>query len=76
MMKVSGRCISEAVALSMIKKGEFATNLRQAISKFGLEYVMISPVYSSCQNLIEQLEDSDEHQEPNCCYVHMPAKLM
>ena len=76
MVNVSGRCIPESVALSLIKEGEFATSFGQAICKFGLDFVKISPVYSSCQKLIEQLDDSDGRKEPNCCYVRKPAELM
>ena len=74
MAVISGRCIPENIALALIKKGEFATSRGQAVSKFGLEYILISPLYPRCQKLLEQICSPDELN--NCCYVHKPAKLM
>ena len=68
---VTGRSISEMLAAILIRKGQYALSEKDAVGKFGLNYVAISPVYPGCLQLLEIL---GEGKSVNCLYVKKESK--
>ena len=67
----TGRSISETLAAIMIRKGQYALSEKDAVGKFGFNYVAISPVYPVCLQLLEIL---GEKKAVNCLYVKKEAR--
>lgn len=71
---IKGRSLSESVVLQQIEGGFYARNIHDAIRKFGVNFIAVSPIYESCIKLLATNSDVQPHNivEPNCIYVQAP----
>lgn len=71
---IKGRSLSESVVRQQIEGGFYARNIHDAIRKFGVNFIAVSPIYESCIKLLNA--DLQQHNmnmvEPNCIYVQAP----
>lgn len=72
---ITGRALSEMIVREQIQNGLFARNKHDAIRKFGVQFVAVSPIYASCIKLLATCSPEipeEDAVEKNCVYVKSP----